>query len=389
MKFKIKISQNNRKKIYIILAILAFAGAAYYGFLHFKAGAKANQNKPAVEVLALKLQSQNVDDFEELPGRTSAYRFAEIRPQVDGIILKRFFTEGSLVKKGQQLYQIDDAPYLAAYNSAKADLEKAKANLVTTKAKNDRFKKLIEVDAVSKQEYDDVIASLGEAKATVAIAKAAVDKAKVYLNYTKVFAPISGRISKSLVTEGSLVAANQAQIITNITQLDPIYVDIARASEDLTQFQSNVKGAAKDQKVPVDLYLNDGTIYQHQGSLQFSEVNVDPSTSSVELRAIFDNPDQILLPGSFVKTRIRINSSNAILIPQKAATRNPDGTLSVWIIDAENKVNPAPINIVKAIGNQWLIKDGLKDGDVIVTEGFQKIAPGALVKAVFPQEKSN
>ena len=384
---KLKISKNTRKKIYISAAVLAVAGCAYIVFLNLKGGRGAEQEKPAVEVVALKLQSQNVDDFEELPGRTSAYRFAEIRPQVDGIILKRFFTEGSLVKKGQQLYQIDEAPYLASYNSAKADLQKAKANLATVKAKNDRFKKLIEVDAVSKQEYDDVIASLGEAEASVAIAKAALDKAKVYLNYTKVFAPISGRISKSLVTEGSLVSANQAQIIASITQLDPIYVDIARASEDLTQFQSNINGAAKNQKVPVDLYLNDGKIYKHQGSLQFSEVNVDPSTSAVELRAIFANPDQTLLPGSFVKTRIRISSANAILIPQKAAIRNPDGTLSVWIINPENKVNPSPISVVKAIGNGWLVSDGLKDGDIIVTEGFQKIAPGALVKAVFTEEE--
>lgn len=367
------------KKIYIALIAIAVVLGIYF-FIKSKNGYGQNMAKPTPAVNVITIKSQDAEDFEEMPGRTSAYRFAEVRPQVDGIIIKRFFTEGSKVEQGDQLYQIDPAPYQATYNSAKADFQKATANLDAVRAKSDRFKKLIEVEAVSKQEFDDVKASLASAQAEVAITKAAMQKAKIYLDYTKVFAPISGRISKSLVTEGSLVSANQAQILTTITQLDPIYVDVSKASEELASFQNKIAG--KDQ-VPVDLYLSDETLYNHQGTLQFSEVNVDPSTSSVGLRAIFDNPDQVLLPGSFVRARVKININNVILVPQKSAVRNPDGSLIVWLVGEKNKVKPQPIKVTKAIGNNWLVAEGLKDGDVIVVEGLQKIAPDAVVKPVF------
>lgn len=382
---KIPNHKTAKKIFYIIFAILIFISGTYFGSSHFSQAKNPGAAKhPPTQVLALKLYAQNIDDFEELPGRTSAYRYAEIRPQVDGIILKRLFTEGSVVKKGTQLYQIDDAPYKANYNSAKADLQKAQANLETIKAKNARFKKLIEEDAISKQEYDDIKATLAQATADVAIAKATMEKAKIYLNYTKVLAPIDGRISKSLTTEGALVSANQTQNLTTITQLDPIYVDIERASEDLVNFKNKI---STQDKVSVELYLNDGTIYNQTGTLQFSEVNVDPSTSAVGLRAIFDNPDQTLLPGSFVKARIKISSENVVLVPQKATSRGPDGSLNVWIIDSSNTTKPVPIKTIKAIGNNWLVSEGVKDGDVIVLEGFQKIMPGAVVSPSFGEVK--
>ncbi len=383
-KADLKNNKTAKKILYVLAFVLVFAGGAYSSYLHLKSSIAASLPKPAVPVLAMKLTSENIDDFEELPGRTSAYRFAEIRPQVDGIIIKRFFTEGGEVKKGQQLYQIDPAPYQANYDSAKADLQKAEANLATTKAKNERFKKLIEIDAISKQEFDDIKATYAQANADVAIAKAALNKTKIYLDYTKVLAPISGRISKSLVTEGSLVSANQEQILTNITQLDPIYVDIERASEDLIDFKSKTSNQAN---TTVEVYLNDGSLYKQKGTLEFTEVNVDPSTSSVGIRALFDNPDETLLPGSFVKTRLKISNEDVVLVPQKATTRNQDGTLSVWIIDEQNKTRPVQVKPLKTIGNNWVIKDGLKDGDVIVLEGFQKIMPEAAVVPSFEEKK--
>ncbi len=373
------IANKGLNKFYLIWAIIITAFVAYFAFVHFKggaAGAFAQGGGGAVPVGAIKLASQSVDDFEELPGRTAAYEYAEVRPQADGIILKIFFTEGKEVKKGQQLYQIDSAQYEATYNTAKADLQKAEANLKTIKAKSGRYETLTETDAISKQEYDDLAASLAVAKADVAIAKAAVDKAKIYLNYAKVLAPISGFTSKSLIRTGQLVSANQPDAMTTITQLDPIFVDIARSSEDLERFKSQI---ANKEKVEVELYLNDGSVYEHKGVLQFSEVNVDPSTSAVQLRALFENPKHVLLPGSFVKVKIKTSSHNAILVSQKNAMRGPNGNLAVWVVDDKNVVNPRPIKAAKAINNQWLVTEGLKDGDVILTDGFHKVAPGATV----------
>jgi membrane fusion protein (multidrug efflux system) len=375
---------NYRKKIYIAVAVILIAFVSYRCSVYLKKK-NANSPRPAVAVNVIKLYPQIVSNVEEMPGRASAYRFAEIRPQVEGIIIRRLFTEGSNITKGQQLYQIDPAPYLASYNSAKADLQKARAIFEAAKAKNARYEKLVKIQAVSQQEYDEVKSSLASANAGVEIAKAELQKAEIYLEYTRVLAPISGRIGKSEVTEGSLVSANQAEILTTITQLNPIYVDIVRSSEDFTRFQNDISGKSQ---IEIDLYLSNGMLYNHRGTLQFAEVNVDPSTSSVEMRAIFDNPDNTLLPGSFVKARIQTNSKNAILIPQKATFRNPDGTLMVWLVDEKNKVNPKPIKTLKAIGGNWLVESGVKAGDIIVIEGLQKIAPGTLVKPVFEEENN-
>jgi membrane fusion protein (multidrug efflux system) len=342
------------------------------------------QTVPATPVTVMKLQSELVSLYEELPGRIVPYKVAEIRPQVSGIITDRLFEEGSEVKEGQQLYQIDAAPYQAAYNSAKADLAKAEANIKSVQAKNSRYKKLVKIDAVSKQEYDDITASLAQAKADIAIAKAAVATAKINLDYTKVYAPISGRISKSNVTKGALVTASQSQPLATITQLDPIYLDLTQSSADFMRMRHTIEG---QKKTPVTLYLEgESTAYEHKGILQFSGVIVDQTTGSVQLRALFPNPDGLLLPGLFVHAHIELGAVDAMLVPQKAVIRGADGNASVWMVDKENKVTPKPISIEKAMGDKWLVKEGLQTEDIIVLEGFQKIASGTLINPTYAND---
>ncbi len=372
------------KQFYFLVTIAVIGVVLLLKFSPYKLTKDAGSSapKPPVAVNVIKINSQVVENFEELPGRIAAFKFAEIRPQIDGIINQRNFVEGAKVAKGQQLYQIDPAIYQANYNSAKAALQEAKANLKAVVAKNQRLKQMVEIEAISKQEFEDNVANLEQAKAKVAIAEAAMKKEEISLNYTKVLAPIAGNVAKSFVTEGSLVQANQAQILTTITQLDPIYIDIARSSEGLSKiyFEAN-----KNKKLPVELYLSDGTVYKRQGVLQFSGVNIDPSTGSVEMRAVFKNPEQMLLPGGFVKVKIKLSSQKVILIPKKAAVRNPDGSLSVWLVNEKNIVKPLIIKAVEGENNQYIVTEGLVEGDVIVVEGFQKISPDALVTPVFPE----
>lgn len=375
-----------KKIIFISLIFIIALPAAYFSFIYFKKANAQGQmpGMPEPQVNVITLQKQKFDDFEELPARVVTVESAEVRPQVNGIITKILFKEGSKVNKGDQLYQIDPSQIQADYNIAKADLEKAKANLEAVSAKNKRYRELIQTDSISKQEYDDIMATFAAAKADVEVAKAAADKAKVYLDYTKVFAPIDGYISKTFITRGSLVSAGQAESLATITQLDPIYVDIQRPSEDIADFKNQVAG--KD-KVEVDLVMSDGTIYPHKGTLQFSEVNVDPTTSAVSLRAKFDNPENALLPGSFVQAKVKINTEDALLIPQKITTRNPDGSLSVWVVNEQSVANPVIISVAKASETNWIVKGGIKEGDTIVVDGFQKLAPNSKVKIISPEEK--
>ncbi|MGR6035541.1 MAG: efflux RND transporter periplasmic adaptor subunit [Candidatus Nitrosoglobus sp.] len=364
----------------MLLSVLAYT-YTFWSTGHAQQAEAQVDNIQAVPATVMQLQSERVKLYEELPGRIAPYKVAEIRPQVNGIITARLFEEGSKVKEGQQLYQIDMAPYQAAYDSAKANLAKAEANIKTVEAKNSRYKRLVKIDAVTKQEYDDITASLAQARADIAIAKAAMTTAKINLKYTKVYAPISGRISKSAVTEGALVTANQAQLLATITQLDPVYLDLMQSSTDLIHMRRALKG---QEKIPVTIYLEgEDTAYEHQGIFQFSDVTVDQTTGSVQLRSLFPNPDSILLPGLFVHARINLGTVNTVLVPQKAAIRGADGNLSVWMVNKENKVMPKPISAEGAIGNKWLIKEGVQAGDVIVLEGFQKIAPGALISPIY------
>lgn len=335
------------------------------------------QAPPAMPVSAITLETTKIQLTQQLPGRSVAYKVSEIRPQVTGIITKRLFTEGGMVEQGQQLYQIDPAPYQALYDSAEADLLRAQANLASISAKESRFRELVKVNAVSKQDYDDTKAALLDAKASIAVAKAAVSSAKINLNYTNVYAPISGQIGKSSYTEGALVTANQSNVLAIVTQLDPIYVDMQEARKKVIALRQKTKTI---DNIEVSLDLGDDLTYQQKGQLQFSEVTVDPTTSSVELRAIFPNPDQLLFPGLFVRATLFLDTVDALLIPQKAGILGQGGRMSAWIVDSNNSAQLVPIVAKDVYMEQWVVTDGLKVGDTVITEGFQKIRPGSPVQ---------
>jgi len=330
----------------------------------------------AVPVSAITLETTKIQLTQHLPGRSVAYKVAEIRPQVTGIITERLFTEGSMVERGQQLYQVDPAPYQAVYNKVAADLLRAEANLASIAAKESRYRESLKVNVVSEQDYDDAKAALLDAKASVAIAKAAIEAAEIDLNYTKVYSPIGGQIGKSSFTEGALVTANQSNLLAKVTQLDPIYVDMQEARKKVLRLREMSKNT---DKVMVTLNLGDGFIYEHQGQFQFSDVTVSPTTSSVELRAIFPNPDKLLFPGLFVRATLLLDTVDAILIPQKAGILGSGGQMSAWIVDNKNTAQLVPIVAEKNYENNWIVSKGLEIGDTVITEGFQKIRPNAAV----------
>ncbi|WP_394202696.1 efflux RND transporter periplasmic adaptor subunit [Shewanella waksmanii] len=335
-----------------------------------------------VGVITVKAQSQAIEI--ELPGRSKAYLEAEVRPQATGIITARSFVEGGVVEEGQSLYKIDSATYEAALKSAEADLARAEASLVSAKAKALRFKELIKTDAISQQDFDEADALYKEAQANVVVAKAAIHTAKINLVYTDVNAPISGRIGKSSVTAGALVTANQADILAKIQQLDPINIDIAQSSAQLLRLKSKLKQGSLQaaENADVSLILEDGTQYDHIGSLQFSEVSVDENTGSVTLRAEFPNPDGVLLPGMYVRAMLNAGTDpQAIMVPQRAITRNTKGQAVAMLVNADNKVESRIITTAEVIDNQWRVVDGLAQGDKLIVEGLQKIRPGAPVSA--------
>lgn len=346
---------------------------------------------PPVEVAVITATPSNVPVTTDLPGRTTAFRVAEVRPQVSGIVLKRLFEEGSDVQAGQQLYQIDPAPYQAVVQSAQADLAKARATLKSVEAKAARYAELVKINAVSRQDYDDVIASLDQAKAQIQVAQAAIDTARINLDYTKVYAPIAGRIGKSTVTEGALVTANQTTSMALITQLDPIYVDLNQSSADLMRMKQAAAAGSVQRRdaAPVTLLL-DGVSkpYAHTGELKFSDVTVDESTGSVQVRAVFPNPDRDLFPGLFVRARIEQGvRDNVFLIPQQAVVRTPTGATQVWVVNADNTVAPRPVETTQAAGDSWIVTGGLTAGDKVVTAGIQKIKPGATVRVAAPAQQ--
>lgn len=339
------------------------------------------------EVGVVTLQLQRVAITTELPGRTSASLVAEVRPQVNGIIQKRVFTEGSDVKAGQLLYQIDPATYQAAFASARAAESRAEASLIPARLKEERYKELVKIKAVSQQDYENAFAAFKQAEADVASAKAAVDTARINLAYTRVTAPISGRIGKSTVTDGALVTANQMAALATIQQLGSMYVDITQSSAELLRLQQSLasgqlsKGGAASAKVK--LLLENGAAYPLEGTLKFSDVTVDPSTGSVTLRSLFANPKQILLPGMFVRAVLQEGvKDQAILVPQRGVTRNPAGNAMVMLVGAEEKVEPRVIKADRTVGDNWLVTEGLKAGDRVILEGLQKARPGTPVKAV-------
>ncbi|MCM0082915.1 efflux RND transporter periplasmic adaptor subunit [Geomonas sp. Red32] len=349
------------------------------------AGAPPPSGPPEVSVV--EVQPQTVSLTTELPGRTSAYLVAEVRPQVNGIIQKRLFTEGADVRAGEVLYQIDAAPYQAAYASAKAAVGKAEANLIPLKLKADRYRQLVATNAVSKQDYDDAAAAVKTAEAEVEAAKANLQTASINLNYTKVTAPIAGRIGRSSVTTGSLVTASQATALATIQKLDPVYVDVTQSTSDLLRMRQAVaagrlqKGGAGQAKVK--LLLEDGSRYPLDGALKFSDVTVDQGTGSVILRTVFPNPKNQLLPGMYVRAQVEEGVvSNAILLPQQAVSRDQMGNAVALVVGADSKVAPRPLKVSRAVGDKWLVDDGLKPGDKVIVEGQQKGRPGTTVKAV-------
>lgn len=348
-------------------------------------GKKSPPPPRAAEVATVTVRPQPIVLTTELPGRTSSYLVAEIRPQVNGIIQKRLFKEGSDVKAGQVLYQIDPAPFRAALASAKANVAKAEANLVASRLRFERYKGLLAEQAVSQQDYDDREASLKQAEADVEYGKAAAETARINLDYTRVTAPISGRIGKSSVTDGALVTAYQALALATIQQLDPIYVDVPQSTTELLRLKRRLgdkrlhqNGASQDK---VGLILEDGAIYSLKGALQFRDVTVDPSTGSVVLRAVFPNPEGVLLPGMFVRAVVREGTNDqAILVPQQAVSRDAKGNPVALIVDAEEKVQQRMITLDRAIGDKWLVSSGLSSGDRVIVEGMQKVRPGVSVK---------
>ena len=335
------------------------------------------------EVVIIKLEPRREVYTTALAGRIASFQVAEVRPQVGGILQQRLFTEGADVKAGQALYQIDPATYEAALDSAQAALMKAEANVTPARLKAERFRELLAIKAVSKQEYDDAQAAFKQAEADVAVNRAAVKTARINLEYTKVRSPISGRIGKSAFTPGALVTANQAQALTSVRQLDPVYVDITQSSQDLLRLRAQftngeLRSAAEE--APVRLKLENGAMCPHEGRLQFTDVSVDESTGMVSLRALFPNPEHILLPGMYVRAVIAEGvDENALLVPQRALRRDPKGQASVLLVDG-GKVDVRLVDVGRTVGDSWQVLSGLKPGDRVIVEGGQNVRPGMSVK---------
>jgi membrane fusion protein (multidrug efflux system) len=342
---------------------------------------------PAPEVATVTVARQQVLLTTELPGHTSPYLIAEIRPQVNGLIQKRLFTEGSDVKAGQELYQIDPAPFQAALDNAKAALGRAEANQPALQSRSDRYKEALADKAVSKQDFDDADAALKQAQADVQYYKAMVETARINLNYAHVVSPITGRIGTSTVTDGAIVTAYQPTPLATIQQLDPIYVDVPQSTTELLRLQRRLEDGRinrdETNASKVKLILGDGTVYPLEGTVQFRDISVDPTTASVILRMVFPNPNGVLLPAMFVRAVVKEGvNAQAILIPQQAVSRDPKGNPLALIVDASGKVEQRMLSLDRAIGDQWLVTAGLAPGDRVIAEGMQKVRPGAEVKAV-------
>jgi membrane fusion protein (multidrug efflux system) len=345
--------------------------------------------RPAPEVSVITVEPQAVLLTTELSGRTAPYVISEIRPRVNGLILKRLFTEGSDVQAGQILYQIDPAPFEAELNNALAALGKAEANLPAIQLRAERYRALLADKALSQQDYDDAAASLNQLRAEIKAQQAAVDTARINLGYTKVTAPISGRIGKSNVTEGAIVTAYQQTALATIQQLDPIYVDVPQSTTDLLSIKSRLQqGLINHQGQDlnkVKLILDNGTPYPLEGTLKFSDVTVEPSTGSVTLRAVFPNPDGLVLPGMFVKAVVREGvSEKAILIPQQSVARDYKGNPYAFVVTAENKIEQRSLTLDRAIASSWLVTGGLTPGERLVVEGLQSVRHGMTVRPVSP-----
>lgn len=348
-------------------------------------GQKASTPPQLRLVGVVTVKDQPVTISTQLPGRTVAYRIAQIRPQVNGVILKRTYVQGSTVKAGEQLYQIDPAPYQATYDSAQASLMNAQAALELAQITVQRYAPLVKTNAISKLTYETAQATVKQDIASVAAAQAALEAARINLGYTKVVSPITGRSAASLVTEGALVTANQTNALTTVQQLDPIYVDATQPSDTLLRLQREYAAGALqrvgDQQARVELTLSDGTKYPLAGKLQFADTSVDESTGSVTLQALFPNPSKTLLPGMFVQLRIDEGTrQHAILVPQQGVTHDASGNATALIVDGDNQVKLVTVEADRAIGNDWLVTRGLNLGDRVIVSGVQFVKPGDKVR---------
>ncbi|AZV40342.1 efflux RND transporter periplasmic adaptor subunit [Komagataeibacter xylinus] len=355
--------------------ILALAGCQKHAAPH---------KMPPQPVTVMTLKAAPVEIHTQLPGRTEAFEIAQVRPQVSGVIQKRLFVEGTDVQVGQQLYQIDPSIYQAAVDSAQGQLLHAQGSEVTARAKLTRYGPLLKAHAVSQQEYDDALAAERAAQGDILSAKGQLERATVDLGYTHMNAPITGRIGRSILTVGALVTANQTNNVAIVTRLDPIYVDVNLPATELLRFKRELAQGrltrAGDNAASITVTLEDGTTYEHSGSMQFSEVNVDEATATVVVRAVMPNPERLLLPGMYVHAQLAEGlDPTALLVPQQAVQRNSHGDPQVWVVDADNKVSLRAIMVGQAIGTDWLVTDGLKSGERVVLEGVQKIHSGDTV----------
>ena len=380
---------NKNRGLAPLAAVLMLSGSfVLTGCDDNKSQQAAQQQPPEVGVVTLKNEPLKITT--ELPGRTSAFRVAEVRPQVSGIILKRNFVEGSDVKAGQSLYQIDPATYQAAYDSAKADLAQAEANARVAQLTITRYKPLLGTKYISQQDYDTAAGTAAQTAAAAQAARANVETARINLAYTKVTSPISGRIGKSSVTEGALVSNGQTTALATVQQLDPMYVDVTQSSDEFLRLRAELESGQlkqNDGKANVTLLMQNGNAYPQTGTLEFSDVSVDETTGSITLRAIFPNPDNRLLPGMFVRARLDEGTNpTALLVPQQGVTRTPTGQATAMVVGADNKVESRNITANQAFGDKWLVTEGLKAGDRVITTGIQRAKPGAQVT---PKEVSD
>lgn len=348
----------------------------------------------AIPVGVVTLNSQAITLKKELPGRVSAFQIAEIRPQVSGIVQSRLFEEGTQVEKGQALYQINPDIFEAELAASKAAVARAEASIASSKSKASRYKELLAIKAVSQQDFDEADAASKQASAELLTAQAQLKSAQINLDYSHVSSPISGQISKSSVTVGALVSAGQTSALATVTQLDPIYVDLTQSSNELTKLKralaSGALGVDSTTQTDVELIMEDGSVYPHKGTLQFSEVTVDPSTGSVTLRAKFPNPEKLLLPGMYVRAEVVEGvKSDAILAPQRGVSRNTKGEPTAMVVSKNNTVESRVLKVERTLGANWLVSEGLADGDQLIVEGLQKIRPGAPVTATAAQSSAN
>lgn len=371
----------SRRALYLVLCFVATSLGAC------SESKDKSKVKPPAEVGVVTVQQQAQPIVVELPGRTSARMIAEIRPQVGGIIQKRAFTEGSQVKAGDLLYQIEPAIYQAAFASADASVQKASASLAAMTSRADRYAALVKLNAVSRQDDDDIRAAVKQAEADLALAKAALTSARINLDFTRIVAPISGRVETSSVTAGALVTANQVAALTMVQQLDPIYIDVTQSSSELLRLKRELaSGSLKksgSNETRIKVVLEDGSIYPHPGILKVSGITVNPTSGAVTLRAIVPNKEGLLLPGMYVRAQLQeAVNEHAILVPQQGVSRNARGEPTVLLVNAENKVELRVLAADKTIGNQWLVNNGLKTGDQVILEGMDRIKVGDIVQPI-------